>query len=528
MRDFAFPGRSAVYGTKAMCATSHPLASVAAIEMMKKGGNAIDAALTAAAVLAVVEHPMTGIGGDCFAILAKPGQKPIALNSSGRAPKAATAEWYAKAGIKTIEMQTPHAVTVPGAIDGWATLLKDHGTKSMSEVLAPAIEHAERGFPVAPRVAFDWAKVTEKLKAHAGSRQHLLVDGRAPRVGEIMKFPALAKTLRTIADKGRDGFYTGEVAADIVGELRELGGLHTEADFAAQKCSYVDPISVAYKGAELHELPPNNQGIVALILLRMLDRLGSLGSDPVSAERYHVMMEAARLAYAMRDAFVADPEMANVPVTHMLSDAVIDDLVRRVDRKRHRRDLGPMPQPVGSDTVYFSVVDSSGMAVSFINSLFSAFGSGIVARKSGVTLHNRGQGFVLDPTHRNVIAPGKRPMHTLVPALATRDGKPWLSFGVMGAAFQPMGHVYVMTNMLDYGMDPQAALDFPRVFFEGDELQLETSVPANVGSWLKEAGHTVKVRDEPWGGGQIVAFDRANGTLIGASDPRKDGMAIGY
>ena len=527
MRNFANPGRSPVYATKAMVATSHPLASVAAIEQLKKGGNAVDAAIAATAVMCVVEHAMTGIGGDCFALIARPGTNPVALNASGRAPAAATHAWYAKQGITKIETQSPHAVTVPGAIDGWATLLKDYGTKSFAEVLAPAIEYAEKGYVVSPRVGHDWANLTEKLSFHPGARQHLLPGGRPPKVGEIVKFPELGKTLRAIADKGRDAFYTGEIAADIVIELRELGGLHTLEDFAAQKATYVEPISVKYRGAELYEMPPNNQGIVALIMLRILDKLGTLGTDPLSVERYHVMTEASRLAYAMRDAFVADPVMANVPVEHMLSDATINDLASRIDRAKRRHDLGPVPQPTGTDTIYMTVVDGNGMAVSFINSLFSAFGSGIVTRKTGVTLQNRGQGFVLDPKHRNCIAPGKRPMHTLVPAMAFKNGKPWMSFGVMGANFQPMGHTYVLTNVLDYGMDAQEALDHPRAFFEDGTLGLEKSMPQSVYDGLAAAGHPVSWRNDPWGGGQIVQMD-PSGILIGASDPRKDGTAIGY
>ena len=528
MRSFHFPGRSPVYAQRAMCATSHPLASATAIDVLRQGGNAVDAAIAAAAVLAVVEHPMTGIGGDCFAILSKPGQKLIGLNASGRAPAAATAEWYAAKGISAIEMHSPHAVTVPGAIDGWTTLLADHGSLPLARLLAPAIEYADRGFPVAPRVAQDWAGTADKLALHPGARQHLLPGGRAPRTGEVVRLPALARTLRTIAEHGRDGFYQGEVAEDIVAELKEMGGLHTLADFAAQRCSYVEPISVNYRGVDLWELPPNNQGIVALIILKILEKTG-LGSDKAtSAERYHMMMEAGRAAYAMRDAFVADPEMAGVPVEHMLSDGVISELARRIDPKRRTPDLGPVPRPAGSDTIYLTVADESGMAISFINSLFSPFGSGIMTRKTGVVLQNRGQGFVLDPKHPNCIAPRKRPMHTLVPAMALREGKPFLSFGVMGAAFQPMGHAYVMTNMLDFGMDPQEAIDCPRVFFEGNELQVEESVPAATAERLAGMGHTVTVRDEPWGGGQAICFDHANGVMIGASDPRKDGCALGF
>ncbi len=530
MRNFHFPGRSPVVGRKAMIATSHPAATLAGIEMLRKGGNAVDAALCATAVMCVCEPAMTGIGGDCFAIISKPGKKPIALNASGRAPKAATTEWYAKQGIKQIEMQTAHAVTIPGAIDGWATLLADHGSKSFAEVLAPAIELADKGFPVQAKVAHDWAGLEAKVKAgNEGAIANLLKDGRAPKFGEIMHFKALAKTLKVIAEKGREGFYTGAVAKDMVTELVALGGLHTMDDFANQmkSCTYVDTISVPYKGVELHELPPNLHGIVALVLLKMLDRLGPIGKA-VSVERYHTMMEAVRLAFAMRDTFVADPVQAKVPVAHMLSDAFADELVRRIDRKKRKPDLGAIPKPKGTDTIYMTVADEKGMVVSFINSIFSGFGSGLASKKTGITFHNRAQGFVLDPKHPNCIAPGKRPMHTLIPAMAMKDKKPWASFGVMGANFQPMGHVYMMTNMLDYGMDPQEALDCPRVFFEGQNLWCEDSVPADVLNGLKAMGHPTKMRPDPWGGGQIIRFDHENGTLIGASDPRKDGMAIGY
>ena len=528
MRNFHFPGRSLVYGRRAMCATSHPAATLTAIETLRQGGNAVDAAIATVAVLCVVEPHMTGIGGDCFALIAKPGQKKlIALNSAGRAPAAATAEWLARSGIGRVEETSPHAVTVPGAVDGWCRLLADHGTMPLERILAPAIEHAERGFAVSPRVAADWALHVGRISRHAGAKKHLFRQGAVPRAGEVMQFPALARTLKIVAREGREGFYAGEVANDIVAELYALGGLHTLADFERQRCNYVAPISVPYRGVELCELPPSNQGIVALMLLRMLEKIG-LPKEPVSVERYHLQLEAARLAFAMRDAFVADPEMADVPVDHMLSDAVIDNLAERVDRRRRREDLGALPQPAGSNTVYFCVVDEQGMAVSFINSLYDDFGSGIVTSKTGIVLHNRGKGFVCDPTHPNCIAPGKRPLHTLVPAMVLKRGKPHMVFGVMGAHFQPMGHVYMMTNMFHYGMDPQEAIECPRVFFDGGKVLIEESLPPVVAAGLEKLGHQVATRTMPWGGAQVVLIDGDNGVLIGASDGRKDGMALGY
>jgi gamma-glutamyltranspeptidase/glutathione hydrolase len=528
MRSFHFPGRSPVYGRRAMCATSHPAATLTAVEILRQGGNAVDAAIATAAVLAVVECPMTGIGGDCFALIAKPGAKePLALNAAGRAPAAATADWYGKNGISRLETTSVHAVTVPGAVDGWCRLCEDHGSMPLARLLRPAIELAEQGFPVAPRVSVDWSRATAKLARHAAARRHFLPAGRAPAAGEVMRFPALAATFKRIAKEGRAGFYAGEIAEDMLATLTELGGLHTLDDFAAQSASYVAPVMVRYHDMDLYELPPSNHGVVALILLKMLQRLGPIGAS-VSTERYHVLMEAARLAYAMRDHFVADPDAADVPLRHLLDERVIDGLLERIDRKKRRPELGPMPRPSGSDTVCFSIVDEQGMAVSFINSLFADFGSGIVAAASGVNFHNRGEGFVLDGKHPNCIAPRKRPLHTLIPAMGFKDGALALSFGVMGAHFQPMGHVYVISNLCDYGMDLQEAVDCPRVFFEGDSLLVEEAVPTEVVAGLEALGHKVLRRPLPWGGAQMVAIDRSRGVLIGASDARKDGMALGY
>jgi gamma-glutamyltranspeptidase / glutathione hydrolase len=529
MRSYHFPGRSPVVARHAMVATSHPAASLAAVECLKRGGNALDAAITATALLCVVEPAMTGIGGDCFALIHKPGQKLIALNGSGRAPAAATAAWYAKAGIAKIEVTSPHAVTVPGAIDAWDRLLKDHGSISLAAALAPAIEAAEGGFAVQPRVSHDWAGLATKIALDEGARRHLLKDGRTPHIGEVMRFPALAKTLTAIARQGRDAFYGGEIAADIVACLKAKGGLHEVSDFAATRSNYVEPISVTYNGVELHEMPPNNQGIVALMILKMLEQVGPVESrDPMSPERLHIMMEASRLAYAARDEFLADPAMADVPVAHMLSDDFAKTLARRIDRRKRMADLGPIPKPAGTDTVYLTVADQNGMVVSFINSLFAGFGSGIVAPNSGVVLQNRGSGFVLTPGHVNGIAPGKRPLHTLVPAMASRAGKLWLSFGVMGGAYQPLGHVHVLTNRLDYGLDAQESIDLPRAAFEDEKLLVEASLPQATRAALSALGHPVGERKDPWGGAQLIELDHANGTLIGASDPRKDGMALGY
>jgi gamma-glutamyltranspeptidase/glutathione hydrolase len=528
MRNLHLPGRSPVYARKAMCATSHVLASQTALSVLKDGGNAVDAAIAAVAVQCVVEPAMTGIGGDCFALLSQPGQKPVALNASGRAPGALTAEYLLGKGIEAIQTQSPHAVTVPGAIDGWCKLLDDYGTRKLKDLLQPAIAYAADGFAVGQRVAADWDNGQAKLAANANSAKHYLSNGKPPTAGDIMRFPNLARSLTAVAEGGRDAFYEGEIAADIVKELNALGGVHTVADFAAQRSSYVEPISVGYHGLDIVELPPNNHGVVVLIMLKMMDRLGRIADDPDSVERHHVMLEVARLAYAMRDEFVGDPDMADVPIAHMLDDAVIGELVNRVDPTKARPDIAPLPQPKGSDTVYLTVVDENGMAVSFINSLFSDFGTGISTDKTGIMLQNRGQGFVVRPGHRNCVAPGKRPLHTLIPALAMKDGELAMSFGVMGGAFQPAGHAHVLANMLDYGMDPQEALDGQRMFFEGGKVMVESMASESLRAALTAKGHEIGERHIPWGGGQIIQVDRERGVLVGASDHRKDGCALGY
>ncbi|MEL7544118.1 MAG: gamma-glutamyltransferase [Pseudomonadota bacterium] len=528
MRDFALPGRSPVLGTKAMCATSHPQASRVALDILRSGGNAVDAAIAASAVLTVVEPAMTGIGGDCFALIHRPGKDVRAVNGAGCAPAGLSIERLREAGVNELTQHSAHAVTVPGAIAAWCHMRETFGALEMAQLLAPAIDLARGGFPIAARVGTDWAGAATHLAQHAGARKHFLPHGEAPAIGSVMRFPALADTLETIAREGRDGFYSGPNAEEMVATLQAMGGTHTVDDFANQHASDVTPVFSRTRGLDLYQLPPSNSGIVANLMLHILERLGADKHPPLSAKRYHLALEAARLAYAMRDMFIADPEHADVPVAHILSDGFADELAGRIDPDRRTDDLGPIPGPPGSDTIYLCVVDENGMAVSFINSVFSAFGSGIVTENSGILLHNRGQGFVLDPDHPNALAPGKRPLHTLVPAMALRDGRAELVFGVMGALFQPTGQMYVLANIYDYGMDVQEALDFPRIFFEGDHLEAEPGVPPAIVEELNSMGHDVRPRGEAWGGGQAIHISGNTGVLAGGSDPRKDGCALGY
>ena len=528
MRSFHHPGRSAVYANQAICASSHPFASLAAIEILKKGGNAIDAAVAASAVLAVVEPHMTGIGGDGFALFWKPGEGLQGITGMGYSPEKASFEWYSDRNITSIEPTSAHAVTVPGAIDAWCRLVEDHGKLPLSDIFEAAIHYAEEGYPVSPRTAWDWKRFESKLSIYDETKKRYLIEGRAPVSGETLKCPELARTLRLVAEGGRDAFYTGELAEDMVATLNELGGLHTLEDFSYQKSTYVKPISANYNGYDVYELPPSNHGMTALMMLKMLSRIEDKGSEAVSAKRYHVVMEAARLAYAARDEFLSDPGYMDIPVEHFISDQVADELADRIDTTRRVDNLGPIPLPQSNDTVYLNVVDKDGMAVSFINSIYQAFGSGIVAPKSGVLFHCRGYGFRYRPNHPNTISGRKRPMHTLIPGMVMKDNKPVCVVGVMGADFQPTGQVYVLSNMFDYGMDVQEALDAPRVFFEKDTLSFENSVPKSIISELQSMGHKVSQVTEPWGGGQVIYIDPITGVLSAGSDPRKDGLALGY
>jgi gamma-glutamyltranspeptidase/glutathione hydrolase len=526
MRDFERPGRSSAYAEHGMAATSHPAATLAALDVLRGGGNAIDAAVAAMAVHCVVEPGMTGIGGDCFVLLGRANGEVVALNGSGRAPAAATARLLAEQGVTSLD-DSVHAITVPGAVDAWARLLAAHGSKGLDELLQPAIRYAEDGFLVTPRVAFDWAARERVERSEAGRAYYLPAD-MAPVAGQRVHLPALARTLRRIAAHGRDAFYTGEIAERMVAFLQSHGGLHTVEDLATAGGAFVTPIKTSYRGLEVFECPPNGQGIIALQMLNILEGLELAGLDPDGPERMHLEAEATRLAMRDRDACLADPAEVEVPLARLLDKGYAGRLRALIDPKRA---LPVLPAPLGvahADTVYLTVVDRERNVVSFINSLFEAFGSGLVCPETGVLFHNRGKSFSLDPRHPNAIAPGKRPMHTIIPALAQKDGLPVLGFGVMGGHYQPVGQVHVLTNLLDFGQDPQAAIDAPRAFAYGGELQVERGVPAATAAALARLGHRVVPSAKPLGGGQMIMVDHARGVLIGGSDSRKDGISLGY
>jgi gamma-glutamyltranspeptidase/glutathione hydrolase len=525
-RDFHFPGRSPVMACEGMAATSHPLATRTAIETLRAGGTAADAAVTAVALLGVVEPAMTGIGGDCFCLVSKPNAPPWGYNGSGRAAAAMRTELLVDTGIRTIGLDSIHAVTVPGAVEAWATILKTHGRFGLDRALQPAIHYATHGFPVSPRVGTDWAASVPRLRGDPGAARHFLIDGRAPEIGEVMRFPALAESLKAIAAGGPRAFYDGAIAADIAATVAQRGGVVDAEDLARHHGDEAVPIASNYRGLDVVELPPNGQGIIAQVILNILERFDLARLDPLGPERFHLELEAARLACAVRDAEIADPAFMRTPVPSLVDKGFARTLADRIDRSR-RAQL-PALVPLHTDTVYLTVVDRDRMAVSFINSLYSAFGVGIATPNTGIMLHNRGACFVVAPGHPNTIGPGKRPLHTIIPALAMRDGRCELSFGVMGGHYQAVGHAHVIGNMVDHGMDVQAAIDAPRAFFDGDTTQVERSVPAKTVEGLEARGHDVALRPLPLGGGQAIQIDWERGVLIGGSDPRKDGLALGY
>jgi gamma-glutamyltranspeptidase/glutathione hydrolase len=535
--------RSAVLARNGVIATSQPLASAAGLQVMQEGGNAIDAAVTAAAVLAVVEPTMTGIGGDVFAILYDANSKQLrALNSSGRAGAKADADMLVAKGNQTMPGRGPHPVTVPGALAGWAELLEKHGTITLARALAPAIRYAHDGFPVSEIIAEQWEGAEQKLSQDPPAAATFLVNGRAPKPGEIFRNPDLARTLEQVAKGGRDVFYKGPIGKAIADDLQSRGGFVTAADLAAHKADWVEPIGTSYRGYDVYEMPPNTQGFVALQMLNILEGydLKSLGHN--SAEYLHLLVEAKRIGFADRAAYLADLDHvpANVLKT-LISKEYAAKRRKEIDPARAATEYKPGAFASGTaspgayfdgrdlgDTIYLAAADGKGNAISFINSLFDTFGAGIVVPGTGIALHNRGSGFTLQPGHPNRLAPGKRPFHTLVPAFIMKDGKPLMPFGVMGGDNQAQAHVQVVVNLVDFGMNVQDAGEAARVRHGGEGIAAESGIGETIRAALMKRGHTVRDGRGAMGGYQAVFIDPKTGVLMGGSDPRKDGLAIGF
>lgn len=525
MRNFQAAGRSAVFAEHGICATSHPIAAQAAVDILKRGGNAADAAIAGALVLNICEPQMTGLGGDCFALIHQnKGGTVEGVNASGRAPAAVDAARLRDEGHSTMPLHHPYSVTIPTAVSGFCHLSEAYGKLGIDATLQPAIDYSERGVPVAPRAAYDWAALAGNLSGAA--RDHFLINGQAPSVGQIFRAPKQAEVLRKIAKEGACGFYEGEVAEDMCSSLRKFGGDHQMSDFAAALADPTTPLTASFYDHTLHEHPPNGQGSIAVLILNILSHFDLSSLDPLGSTRAHIEAEAVKLAYACRNRFLADPAYMDDPEVFMsrdlaksLADEIRLDTVLSHPERVH--------EAVHKDTVYITVVDRDRMAVSLIYSIFHGFGSGLASEKFGILFHNRGAGFNLIKGHPNELGAAKRPLHTIIPAMLTREGAPGLSFGVMGGQYQAAGHARVLSNLFDYGMDLQTALDAPRAFAEGDTLTLENTYAPNVAQELSDMGHNVVTADVPIGGAQAIQI-HPSGILEGASDPRKDGCAIGY
>ena len=537
--------RSPVLARNGVIATSQPLASAAGLQVMQEGGNAIDAAVTAAAVLAVVEPTMTGIGGDVFALVYDAKTKQLrALNSSGRAGSKANADLLLAKGETDMPGAGVHTVTVPGALAGWAELLAKHGTISLARALQPAIRYARDGYPVAEMVADEWEGGARKMAEDPASAAVFLPNGRPPKTGEVFRNPDLANTLEQVAKGGRDVFYKGAIANAIAADMERRGGFLTAADLAAHKADWVEPIGTNYRGYDVYEMPPNTQGFVALEMLNILEGfdIKSLGHN--SAEYLHLLVEAKRIGFADRSAYLADPD--HVPA-HVLKALISKEYAatrrKEIDRSRAAAGYKPGTFAGGTaspdagaffdgrdrgDTIYLAAADGQGNAISFINSLFGTFGSGVVVPGTGVVLHNRGSGFTLQKGHPNRLAPGKRPFHTLVPAFIMKDGKPLMPFGVMGGDNQAQAHAQVVVNIVDFGMNVQDAGDAARVRHGGEGLAAESGIGDAIRAALVKLGHQVRDGRGAMGGYQAVFIDPKTGVLMGGSDPRKDGLAIGF
>lgn len=530
MRDFQKNGRSVVMAKNGMAATSHPSATLAAIQVLQDGGNAMDAAIAACAVQCVVEPGSTGIGGDCFALYSEKGTDKItAFNGAGWAPKNIDVEALTATGDKFLPRQSAHAVTVPGAVDAWTTLRDKFGSLPLSRIFAPAIAFAENGYAVAPRCAEDWRMQTGLIQATQEGQDLLLVNGKSPSAGSVHKQPQLAASLRKIAAEGRKAFYEGDIAHSLVAYLQSKGGSHTLDDFANYRGEFLEPIKIAYRGYEVHECPPPGQGIVALLLLNILKQK-AVAANPLSAERMQTEIDATRTAYKVRDALLADPKFADMDVDYLLSD----EFARRASEGDVAELLQASALGQGvehKDTVYISVVDKDRNCASFINSIFHPFGSGLIDPQSGVLLHNRGQSFSLTQGHPNCIGPWKRPLHTIIPGMVTQKGQVEYIFGVMGGHYQAMGHAHFLSKVVDYGLDIQAASDLPRLFpIPGqDSVECEHTMPADTQLKLEALGYDLIAPAQPAiGGAQAIRIDWDNGVLHGASDHRKDGCALGY
>ena len=528
--------RSMVLGRGGMVCASQPLAAMAGLDMLRQGGNAVDAAVCAAAVLGVVEPFSTGIGGDCFMLVWEAGARTLfGLNGSGRAPAGLSVDVVHGRGHSEMPVHGMLPVTIPGAVDAWCAALSRFGSRPVAEVLRPAIDYARHGFPVSEIIAHQWDLIVRfGVLQHPDALRTFTIDGRAPRLGEVFRVPSLAATLERIGNGGADEFYRGAIAEQVVAFARAHGGVHTLADFAAHRSAWVEPIATDYRGYRLCELPPNGQGLTALLALNILENFDLAAYPLGSPECLHLRIEAIKLAFADRQRYIADPEHANVPTAALLAKDYAHGRAALIQLRRALKQAHAGNVKAGTDTVYLTAADSAGNVVSLINSLYFPFGCGLVAGDTGVVLHNRGYGFVLEPGHPNCLAPHKRPFHTIIPAMLLHDGVPVVSFGVMGGDVQAQGHVQVVSNLVDYDLNIQEALDYPRFhYLDTDRVAMEPEYEPSLRTRLLEIGHAIVAEDAValrggFGGGQGIMIDPATRAYWGGSDRRKDGCAVAW
>ncbi|MBL8859151.1 MAG: gamma-glutamyltransferase [Planctomycetes bacterium] len=536
-----FATRSEVIAEHGMVATSIPLATSSALEILRAGGSAVDAAIAANAVQALLEPTGCGPGGDLFAIVWDPKTKKLhGLNASGRSPASLTLAELQKRGLKQIPSHGPLPVSVPGCVDGWTTLHARFGKLSLEQVLAPAIRYAQEGAPITELVAYYWARSVPTLGRYENFKTTFTIDGRAPVKGELWRNPGLARTLAAIAKGGSDAFYRGDIARTIASYMKRNGGYLAYEDLAEHKSDWVDPVSVNYRGYDVWELPPNGQGIAALQMLNVLETFDLRAMGFGSAEYVHTFVEAKKLAFEDRARFYADPAFSELPVKGLLSKAYAAERAKLIGGRAAQRVAAGNPALERGDTIYLSTADSTGMMVSLIQSNYRGMGSGMTPDGLGFCLQDRGEMFDLNPDRPNTYAPKKRPFHTIIPAFVTKDGEPFLSFGVMGGATQPQGHVQILVNVIDFGMNFQEAGDAPRILHEGSseptgelmsdggKVSLESGLSPDVARELVKRGHKVGTNVGDFGGYQAIHWDKVHRVFVGASESRKDGHAAGY
>ncbi|RYD15860.1 MAG: gamma-glutamyltransferase [Lysobacteraceae bacterium] len=539
----SFATRSEVFAAQGMVATSHPLATQVGLDVLKAGGSAVDAAIAANAALGLMEPVSNGIGGDLFAIVWDARTKKLhGYNGSGRSPNALTLAWFRDNGYDAIPSHGPLPVSVPGAVDGWFALHQRFGKLPMKAILAPTIAYARQGFPVTELIAYYWALSVPRLSKFAGFAEQFTLDGRAPARGEIWKNPNLARTLEAIATGGRDAFYKGRIARTIADYMKAEGGFLAYEDLAGHAGEWVEPMSTNYRGYDVWELPPNGQGLAALQMLNILEGYDFSKIAFGSAEHVHLLVEAKKLAFEDRAKFYADPAFAQAPLEWLVSKPYAAERRALISRDTALKAVEPGTHKLDGDTIYLTTADRWGNMVSLIQSNYRGMGSGMTPPGLGFILQDRGELFVLAEGHANTYAPGKRPFHTIIPAFITKDGAPWVSFGVMGGDMQPQGHVQIVMNLVDFGMNLQEAGDAPRIQHEGSTSPEGQAAPMADGGWvdlesgfdyatvraLMQKGHSVRYANGPYGGYQAIARDPRTGVYAGASEGRKDGQAAGY